>query len=55
MLEVDGRRLATVGCSDHPREFAAGPDTPGIAYADFRRGADWLPAAIAQVDADAVS
>jgi poly-gamma-glutamate capsule biosynthesis protein CapA/YwtB (metallophosphatase superfamily) len=48
-LEADGFRLAVVGCSDHPPEFAAGPDSPGIAY-----GLDWLSAAIDELDADAV-
>jgi poly-gamma-glutamate synthesis protein (capsule biosynthesis protein) len=54
MLEADGFRLAVLGCSDHPREFAAKPNAPGIAYADLRRGPDWLPGAIAPLDADAV-
>jgi poly-gamma-glutamate synthesis protein (capsule biosynthesis protein) len=54
VLEVDGYRLAVLGCSDHPSEFAAQPDAPGIAYADLRRGPDWLPEAIAALDADAV-
>jgi poly-gamma-glutamate capsule biosynthesis protein CapA/YwtB (metallophosphatase superfamily) len=54
VLEVDGFRLAVLGCSDHPPEFAAKPNAPGIAYADLRRGPDWLPPAIAALDADAV-
>jgi poly-gamma-glutamate capsule biosynthesis protein CapA/YwtB (metallophosphatase superfamily) len=53
-LDADGFRLAVLGCSDHPPDFAAGPDAPGIAYADLRRGLDWLPAAIASLDADSV-
>jgi poly-gamma-glutamate capsule biosynthesis protein CapA/YwtB (metallophosphatase superfamily) len=51
-------RLAVLGASDHPEEFAAGPDRPGIAYADLRRGANggWLARAVpaARHDADAV-
>ena len=49
VLEVDGFRLAVLGCSDHPPEFAAGPDSAGIAY-----GLDWLADAIDELDADAV-
>jgi poly-gamma-glutamate capsule biosynthesis protein CapA/YwtB (metallophosphatase superfamily) len=48
-LDADGFRLAVLGGSDHPAEFAAGPDSPGIAY-----GLDWLAAAIDGLDADAV-
>jgi poly-gamma-glutamate capsule biosynthesis protein CapA/YwtB (metallophosphatase superfamily) len=49
VLEVDGFRLAVLGGSDHPAEFAARPDAPGIAY-----GLEWLAAAIDGPDADAV-
>ena len=49
ILEVDGFRLAVVGCSDHPPEFAAAADSPGIAY-----GLDWMQTAIAGLDAEAV-
>ncbi len=49
ILERNGFRLAVLGCSDHPPEYAAGADSPGIAY-----GLEWLPAAIARVEADAV-
>jgi poly-gamma-glutamate capsule biosynthesis protein CapA/YwtB (metallophosphatase superfamily) len=49
ILEADGFRLAVLGCSDHPPEFAAAADSPGIAY-----GLDWLRTAIAGLDADAV-
>jgi poly-gamma-glutamate capsule biosynthesis protein CapA/YwtB (metallophosphatase superfamily) len=48
-LEADGFRLAVVGCSDHPREWAAAPDEPGIAY-----GLDWVEGALGAVEADAV-
>jgi poly-gamma-glutamate capsule biosynthesis protein CapA/YwtB (metallophosphatase superfamily) len=35
--------LPLVAFSDHEAGFAAGPDRPGIAYADIRRGVpDWL-------------
>jgi poly-gamma-glutamate capsule biosynthesis protein CapA/YwtB (metallophosphatase superfamily) len=49
LLEANGLRLAVLGCSDHPREYAAQPDAPGIAY-----GLEWLAASIAGIDADAV-
>jgi poly-gamma-glutamate synthesis protein (capsule biosynthesis protein) len=49
LLEANGLSLAVLGCSDHPRDFAAGPDSPGIAY-----GLEWLPTAVAELDADAV-
>jgi poly-gamma-glutamate capsule biosynthesis protein CapA/YwtB (metallophosphatase superfamily) len=49
VLATRGLRLAVIGASDHPRDFAAGPDRPGIAYADLGadpRG-DWLAGAVA--------
>ena len=49
VLDVDGFRLAVLGGSDHPVEFAARPDSPGIAH-----GLDWLAAAMDGLDADAV-
>jgi poly-gamma-glutamate capsule biosynthesis protein CapA/YwtB (metallophosphatase superfamily) len=37
------RGLPIVACCDHAPSFAAGPERPGIAYADLRRGVpDWL-------------
>jgi poly-gamma-glutamate capsule biosynthesis protein CapA/YwtB (metallophosphatase superfamily) len=48
-LEADGFRLAVLGCADHPREWAAGPSTPGIAY-----GFDWVADAVRAVEGDAV-
>jgi hypothetical protein len=43
-----------IGGSDHPSDFAAGPETPGIAHVDLRRGLEWLPDAIARLDVDVV-
>jgi poly-gamma-glutamate capsule biosynthesis protein CapA/YwtB (metallophosphatase superfamily) len=54
ILERNGLRVGVIGCSDHPSDFAAGPETPGIAYVDLRRGLDWLPDTIARLEADAV-
>jgi poly-gamma-glutamate synthesis protein (capsule biosynthesis protein) len=48
VLEATGFRLGLIGLSDHPRDFAAAPDRPGIAFADLRRSptVGWLPAAL---------
>jgi poly-gamma-glutamate capsule biosynthesis protein CapA/YwtB (metallophosphatase superfamily) len=54
VLEKNGLRLGVIACSDHPREYAAGTATPGIAYVDLPRGLDWLPDVIARLDADVV-
>jgi poly-gamma-glutamate capsule biosynthesis protein CapA/YwtB (metallophosphatase superfamily) len=55
VLEANGFRLGVIGVADHPDDFAATPDHPGIAYADLREGVpDWLPELIRGVDADAV-
>jgi len=35
VLEADGFRLAVMGVTDHPEDFAAGPRRPGVAYADL--------------------
>ncbi len=35
--------VAVVGVTDHPEDYAATPDHPGVAYADLRRGVPtWL-------------
>jgi poly-gamma-glutamate capsule biosynthesis protein CapA/YwtB (metallophosphatase superfamily) len=55
VLDAAGLRLAVVGVTDHPEEFAAGPDRPGVAFADLRgQPPAWLEQAIRSVDADAV-
>jgi poly-gamma-glutamate capsule biosynthesis protein CapA/YwtB (metallophosphatase superfamily) len=41
VLASRGRTLAVVGATDHPLDFAAEQERPGVAYADFRAG---LPA-----------
>ena len=38
VVEVTGQRLGLLALSDHPREFAAEPDSIGIAQADLDRG-----------------
>ena len=55
IIERSGTRVAVVSVTDHPAAFAAGPSTPGVAYADLRSGAPgWLLDTIATVDADIV-
>lgn len=44
VLEAGGLRLAVLGVTDHPEDFAAGAGRPGVAYADLRAGVpEWLP------------
>jgi poly-gamma-glutamate synthesis protein (capsule biosynthesis protein) len=55
VLEREGFRLAVFGVADHPREYAAGAASPGIAFAPLERGIPgWLAEGIAGADADAV-
>jgi poly-gamma-glutamate capsule biosynthesis protein CapA/YwtB (metallophosphatase superfamily) len=43
LLEAGGFRLAVLGFADHPAEYAADADRPGIAYADLQDALpDWL-------------
>jgi poly-gamma-glutamate synthesis protein (capsule biosynthesis protein) len=43
VLEAGGRRIAVLGVTDHPADFAATEHRPGVAYADLRSGVpDWL-------------
>lgn len=52
VLETDGFRLVVVAFADHPAEYAANVDRPGIAHADLRDGVpDWVTTF---PDADAV-
>ncbi|MFI0371698.1 CapA family protein [Actinomadura sp. 1N219] len=37
-LEAGGVRVAVVGVTDHPSDFAAGPGRPGVAHADLEEG-----------------
>jgi poly-gamma-glutamate capsule biosynthesis protein CapA/YwtB (metallophosphatase superfamily) len=57
ILDAAGLRVAVVGVTDHPADFAAGPARPGVAYADLAGGVPgWLLAAVrdAAAHADAV-
>jgi hypothetical protein len=43
VLRAHGLRLAVVGVTDHPEQWAAGPGRPGVAWADLASGVpDWL-------------
>jgi poly-gamma-glutamate capsule biosynthesis protein CapA/YwtB (metallophosphatase superfamily) len=43
LLEAAGVRVAVIGLADHPGDFAAADDRPGIAFAALRRGlAEWV-------------
>ena len=55
ILEARGLRLAVVGVTDHPHDFAAGPDRPGVAYANLWEEPvpDWLLGEIAGARAQA--
>ena len=56
ILEANGLRLGVLGCSDHPPDFAARADAPGIAHVDLQGTLGWLPSAIAELggEVDAV-
>ncbi len=56
-LEAHGFRLAVLGVTDHPADFAATGEHPGVAFADLRREVPaWLTEAVEQASgaADAV-
>jgi len=57
MLVANGFRLAVLGVTDHPADFAATEDRAGVAFADLRREVPkWLTHAVraAATDSDAV-
>ena len=52
-VEAAGMRIGLLAFSDHPPEFAARPDAPGIAYAELSRGLPpWLRAGLQQLRQD---
>jgi poly-gamma-glutamate synthesis protein (capsule biosynthesis protein) len=55
-LEANGERLRAVAFSDHPAEYTAQPDHPGIAHADLsrRKLPDWLLESIHPDDGEPV-
>ncbi len=56
VLAAGGLRLEVVAVTDHPPEYAAGPDRPGVAYADLESAPvpEWLRRTVASTEADAV-
>lgn len=55
VLEHRGFRLGVVGVTDHPEEYAARPDAPGVAHADLRSGLPgWLDAVVQMRGVDAL-
>jgi poly-gamma-glutamate capsule biosynthesis protein CapA/YwtB (metallophosphatase superfamily) len=54
VLRAAGARLGVVALADHPGEFAAGPASPGIAYADLRGEGvpEWVLESVRDMDAD---
>ncbi|MGH9182412.1 MAG: CapA family protein [Acidimicrobiales bacterium] len=54
-LTIGGFRLGVMGLTDHPADYAAGPRTPGVAYADLRRQVPaWVRDGVGDTGADAV-
>jgi poly-gamma-glutamate capsule biosynthesis protein CapA/YwtB (metallophosphatase superfamily) len=51
-LEARGYRLTVLAATDHPADYAAGPDRPGVAWADLRHG---VPAWLLEAVGDAAS
>ena len=55
VLEHDGFTLGVIGVTDHPVEYNASTDRPGVAYADLRHGQpQWLLDNIGRLRTDAV-
>lgn len=55
LIERGGSRVGVVAVTDHPKEYAAGDERPGVAFADLRQGVPgWLLDTIAGADADIV-
>jgi poly-gamma-glutamate synthesis protein (capsule biosynthesis protein) len=53
VLAAGGLRVAVLGVTDHPADFAAGPDRSGVAFADLSRTVpDWLLQTVRAADAD---
>jgi len=54
MLTAGGLRVAVLGITDHPADFAAGLNHPGVAFADLgRQVPDWLTALVREAGANA--
>ena len=54
LLTAGELTVGLVGVTDHPADFAAAPDRPGVAYADLRREVPtWLTGTVAAIDSRA--
>jgi len=54
LLTAGELRVAVLGVTDHPADFAAGPDRPGVAFADLgRQVPDWLAQLVREAGAQA--
>src|SRR5262245_24404789 len=52
-IDASGFRLTVVAVTDHPADFAAEDERPGVAWADLRRQVPgWLTAAVSQAAED---
>jgi poly-gamma-glutamate synthesis protein (capsule biosynthesis protein) len=55
VLEAGGFRLGLLGMTDHPEDFAATPERPGVAFADLSSGLPpWVSEHLRDAGADAV-
>lgn len=55
VLEAAGLSVGVVGVTDHPADYAARPDRPGVAFADLWHGSpSWLHEVISGLDTDVV-
>ena len=51
LLTAGDVTMAVVGVTDHPADYAATPDRPGVAYADLRREVPtWLTGTVSALD-----
>jgi poly-gamma-glutamate capsule biosynthesis protein CapA/YwtB (metallophosphatase superfamily) len=54
MVTAGGLRIAVLGVTDHPADFAARPDRPGVAFAELdRQLPGWLAALVREAGAQA--
>jgi poly-gamma-glutamate capsule biosynthesis protein CapA/YwtB (metallophosphatase superfamily) len=54
VVPAGGLRLGILAATDHPDEFAAGDDAPGVAYADLAAGLpSWMREELARLRAEA--
>jgi poly-gamma-glutamate capsule biosynthesis protein CapA/YwtB (metallophosphatase superfamily) len=54
VMAAGGLRVAVLGVTDHPPDFAAAPDLPGVAFADLRRRVPgWLADGVREAGVEA--